>query len=316
MEQFTNPDTQQPLLGITLAEGETRIVALKKFALGNPPAVVVLSKKPDVAICHQVSHLLDPTKQKYDHWSNIGAFTDELVPVERNGLYFFQIAGQKAGTTELNAPFMRGGTTPYAAPLTVTITATTNQPITLAPVPFTTLWTNHPRNPLYPGQNGLPLEHPCKESGDSLVGQCMVRFCTMLERSGASFTGLTGETCRQRGADHAHHFINPYDFAKWKRSNAHFVWQAKSPLQPEPMPGIAAFWFLAQKQGVIVFRNYFPTTHEKGKKGKEGKGKDMVGGHIDLWNRVRMGNTFSDQNPYQGEAAFMRAERIEFWPVN
>jgi len=313
MEQFLDATTHKPLATITLAEGETRIVAVKKFALGKPPSVVVLTRKPSVAICHQVSHLLDPTKLKYDtdraaKWSSIGSFGDELVTVERNGLYFFQIAGQTAGTTELSAAFTKSGQGDYAATLPVTVTPTKNTPIMIAPASFNTIWANHPMNHGYPGQNGESLNKPCDQA-KWLVGQCMVRFCTALNRSGATLTGLHGNRCGIAGKGHAHHFVNPYDFSTWQHTKPHFVWEAK-PLQPEPMPGIAAFWYMMQKQGVVVFWNYFPTVHD------HGKGKDMFGGHIDFWNKVRMGNTYNHQNPYDGESAFMRARKIEFWLMN
>jgi hypothetical protein len=134
----------------------------------------------------------------------------------------------------------------------------------------------------------------------------MVRFCTTLDKSGVIVSGLQGNKCGLPGREHQHHFVNPYDFEKWKGLKNGYIWEAKPPLQPELMPGIAAFYFTIGKRGVILFENYFPTNPKKG---------DMFGGHIDLWNRDRMGNTFSTPNPTTGLAAFARSRKIVFWPL-
>jgi hypothetical protein len=313
MEQFIDPVTRRPVTQLVLAAGQTKVVAVKKFAMGTPPSVLVLCKDPRTAFCHQVSRLADPTKLKYIDWK-ISDFTNEMKPLERDGLFFFQICGYAPGSTELTAPFSNptSGSAPYASSLTVEVTPSLARPLTLAPVPFDTLWRNHPYNPL----SGMWQSCSAKWLG----GQCMIRFCTVLKRSGGSFAGLTGHRCGV-GKDHGHHFIDPYDFSKWKRGTPHFIWEANR-FQPEPMPGIAAMLFMAQKKGVVVFWNYFP-----GKKG----GKDMAGGHIDLWNEVRMGNTLpgafmvtpddeitpqEDLNHMNAQSAFLRARKIEFWPVN
>jgi len=41
----------------------------------------------------------------------------------------------------------------------------------------------------------------------------------------------------------------------------------------------------------------------------------MWGGHIDLWNKDRMGNTYTDVDPRLGESAFLRSRKISFWPL-
>jgi hypothetical protein len=106
----------------------------------------------------------------------------------------------------------------------------------------------------------------------------MVRFCTALERSGGSFSGLhSGSKCQIKGDEHRHHFLNPYDFEFWKKSTgSHYVWEAKPPFQ-------------------------------------------AFGGHIDLWNQIRMGNNFTDlptENFTDGEGAFFRSRKIVFWPMD
>ena len=161
--------------------------------------------------------------------------------------------------------------------------------------------------------NGTFIEdpdHPCHES-KWLVGQCMVRFCTMLEKSGVSVRGLFGPKCGLPGKEHAFHFINPYDFEKWQGLKQAYSWEAKPPFQAEPMPGIAAYYFTRGRRGVILFWNFFPTNKKK---------TDMSGGHIDLWNRDRMGNTFNFLNkentdPTTSLGAFARARKVVFWPL-
>ena len=136
--------------------------------------------------------------------------------------------------------------------------------------------------------------------------QCFVRLCEALHKSGVSFKGCFGSSCQIKGADHAHHFSNPYDFPNWPWPKGKaYVWEAKPPFAPEPMPGLAAFEFVQQRQGIILFTHYFDVKGET----------SMWGGHIDLWNRRRMGNFYSDPNPEQSEAAFLRSRKISFWPL-
>jgi len=71
------------------------------------------------------------------------------------------------------------------------------------------------------------------------------------------------------------------------------------------MPGLAAFEFVQQRQGIILFTHYFDV------KGQT----SMWGGHIDLWNRRNMGNNYNDPNPERGEGAFLRSRKISFWPL-
>ena len=109
-----------------------------------------------------------------------------------------------------------------------------------------------------------------------------------------------------KAADHGHHFSNPYEFPGWGPAKGKaYTWEAKPIYAPEPMPGLAAYNFVKDRQGIILFWNYFDV------KGRS----SMWGGHIDLWNKGRMGNTYSYLHPREGEAAFLRAKKIMFWPL-
>jgi hypothetical protein len=69
------------------------------------------------------------------------------------------------------------------------------------------------------------------------------------------------------------------------------------------MPGLAAFTFMLNRKGVVLFWNYFM--------------KNMFGGHIDLWNQIRIGNNFTDlptENFTDGEGAFLDLARLYFGP--
>jgi len=311
MESFVDIHGQ-PVSRIDLAVGETKIVGLKKYDLTPFVEVGVLVRNSTIAFSHQCVHLGDPTKKKYIDVYDMAEVAQGNVPIEVSGNFFFQLCGRAAGHTEIDAfywisPKKMG--TPYAPSLTITVTD--EKPKLLIPPPaagkavgnFETMWRNHPRNPA----NGQ-VEYPCNEGGPPLNHmQCFVRLCEALHKSDVSFKGCFGSSCQIKGADHAHHFSNPYDFPNWSwaRGNA-YVWEAKRPFAPEPMPGLAAFEFVQQQQGIILFTHYFDV------KGQT----SMWGGHIDLWNRGRMGNTYSDPKPEQGEAAFLRSEKISFWPLN
>ena len=234
-----------------------------------------------------------------------------MVPVEYHHLFFFQIIGRAAGRTELTAVAAKTKA-PVADPVPITVTADKRR-LSFTPEPgfspptFDLLWKNHPL------LGNVPDQFPCKirdRDGFRLPNghnQCMVRLCTALERSGVSFSGLrSASMCHLKGDEHRHHFLNPYDFEFWKKSaGSHYVWEAKPPFQPEPMPGLAAFTFMLNRKGVVLFWNYFM--------------KNMFGGHIDLWNQIRMGNNAKDypgNNFTDGEGAFFRARKIVFWPMD
>jgi hypothetical protein len=312
MEKFFDVRNNQPVEQIEVAQGETKILGIRKF---NLKEVAVRTGDFKIAFVDMVIHLKDQTKKTYNDHYNIHEVAADTMPVESNNAFYFQVCGNGNGTTELTARFTNNrNADSYASPVSIKVKEN-KKLLTLSPTkPFDVLWANHPLNPanskLY--RVSLPngafkedAEHPCHESS-WLVGQCMVRFCTMLEKSGVGIHGLFGNKCGRPGKDHNYHFVNPYDFEKWQGLKQAYSWEAKPPFQPEPMPGIAAYYFTRERRGVILFWNYFSTTKTKA---------DMFGGHIDLWNRDRMGNTYSYNDPTAGLAAFTRARKIVFWPL-
>ena len=284
METFVDV-TRRPVSQIDIAVGETKILGLKKFNLGIPPSVVVFIQNPEIAFCFQVVHLKDTSKKSYNDLFAISRFSDQFVPVERGDLFFFQICGKAAGQIELIANHHATGPpyAPYAQPVSITVKPNLKRLYLPAAknnsVPdFNTLWQNHPLNPIH------RVDYPCNQGGPPLGHmQCMVRLCVALEKSGVSFAGIFGTSCKLKGANHARHFSHPYEFETWPWAKGRcYVWKT-SPDSPEPMPGLAAFWFVRQKQGIILFKHYFDVPGQKTK---------MFGGHIDLWNKVTMGNTY------------------------
>ena len=296
--------------------GQTKIVALKKYNLGPPPEVIVSIANPETAFCFQVSKLKDPTKKRYDdkHMSDLN---DQLLPVEVKGYYLFQICGKKPGSVELTANQRGPGSTftPYATPLKISVTE--DKKLLNVGTSFANLWRNHPLH----SSNGN-LHYPCQGDGKSKNApghiaplfnmQCMVRLCWALEKSGVNLSGMSSFTsCRlahgKHGLkDHTNHFSNPYDFPSWNPAKGqHYTWSA-SANAPEPMPGLAAFWFCMNRTGIILFDHYFTV------KGREA----MFGGHIDLWNKNTMGNTINSSNVYEGLSAFLRGKNISFWPID
>jgi hypothetical protein len=299
METFFDPKTKKPVEQIEVAQGATRILGLKKFHSND---VAVRTQEFKVAFCDKVIRLKDKTKLSYDKRTDQHEVAADSEPVESNDSLYFQICGNGSGTTELTARFTNTpGSVSYSRPVTVTVTPNEKRLRLFPSVRFETLWANHPLNhantALYHDPN-----HPCASKG--LVGQCMIRFCVGLDRSGVSFHGFPGKKCYLKGQEHKHHFIDPNDFERWKGVKDAYVWETKPPFQLEPMPGIAAYYYTMSRRGVILFENYFPAGPKK---------KDMAGGHIDLWNRDQMGNTFGYAN--EGLAAFVRSRKIVFWPL-
>jgi hypothetical protein len=301
----------RPVHRVDLAVGETRIVGLKKFSLQPMDEVGVMTRNSDIAFSRQCVHLGDVTKKKFNDVRDMAKVEAENVPIESHGRFFFQICGKSAGHTELDAFYWvsnarKMGDT-YAPSLPISVK--TNSKLLVMPAApgrsvgtFQTMWNNHPLSPT----NGA-VEFPCNNGGPPLNNmQCFVRLCEALHLSGVSFKGCSGSSCHLHGADHAHHFSNPYDFPTWHwaRGKA-YVWEANPPFSSEPMPGYAAFKFVEGRQGIILFTHYFSI------KGQT----SMWGGHIDLWNKDRMGNTFHDRDPRQGESAFLRSQKISFWPL-
>lgn len=302
MEAFFDVKTNKPVDQIDMAQGETRILGLPQFNLNT---VTVRAKDSKIVFVQNVIQLNQPKIAYNNRYDLQEVVSDSTLVVSKNSLYF-QLAGNQSGTTELIAYFINNAGVAYARPVSVNVKEN-KKLLNLSPsVPFDTLWNNHP---LKPGLNRDPK--PCHKSGDSLVGQCMIRFCTALERSGISVKRLQqlgADRCsfHREGGEHSYHFINPYDFeTKWPGLKQAYSWEANRPFQPEPMPGLAAYSFMLNRRGIVLFWKYFPTT----KKG------DMWGGHIDLWNRDKMGNTYDYAHPTLGLSAFARAHKITFWPL-
>jgi hypothetical protein len=301
----------RPVHRVDLAVGETRIVGLKKFNLQPMVEVGVIARNSDIAFSQQCVHLGDVTKKKYIDVYDMDKVAADNVPIESHGRFFFQICGKSAGDTELDAFYWvsnagKMGAT-YAPSLPISVKA--NSKLLVMPAApgrsvgnFQTMWNNHPLSPT----NGA-VHYPCNNGGAPLHNmQCFVRLCEALHLSGVSFKGCWGSSCQLHGADHAHHFSNPYDFPTWSWANGKaYVWEAKPPFSPEPMPGLAAFKFVEGRQGIILFTHYFSV------KGQT----SMWGGHIDLWNKDRMGNTYTDTEPRHGESAFLRSRKVSFWPL-
>lgn len=294
---------------VEIKVGQTRVFALKKYPLGPPPDVIVSTSNPDTAFCFQCVSLKDPTKKAYID-KPMSALNNEMVPIVVGDSYFFQICGKTAGTVELTAS-QRGAQPPYANPVRITVVA--NARTLPLGTSFDTLWRNHPLQTSngdihFPCEGDQPKKSPPGENPPLFKMQCMVRLCWSLERSKVDLSGMRGFTaCRCKGPEHRFHFSNPYEFPQWSLAAGQgYDWVASPPLAPEPMPGLAAFWFVRNRTGIILFDHYFDV------KGRE----PMFGGHIDLWNKETMGNTIHAGNVYEGLSAFLRSRKISFWPID
>ena len=193
MEKFFDASNNQPVDQIEVAQGETKVLGLRKFNLND---VAVRTNDGNIAVANQVIHLNDKTKKAYNNHYNIHEVAADTTPMELNNSFYFQICGNGGGTTELIALFRNKPNGDFYA-RSVSVKIKPNKKlITFSPTkPFDDLWANHPLNPpnskLYKvrqpdGTFEEDPEHPCHES-KWLVGQCMVRFCTMLEKSGEKF---------------------------------------------------------------------------------------------------------------------------------
>jgi hypothetical protein len=329
MESFLNVVGNHAVTNISLAQGQTAVVRLKKFDVGQPvannpglflrPQVVVACRDPSVAFCFQVSKLAQP-KKAYDNKYNVNQIDTTIM--ESNGFYYFQICGKTVGATELSAVYANQQQTgAYASSISIVVTEKRKRLFLTPDVAFSRLWDRHPLfDPAYmapaytpPAYKGpvktIPVprwdesrNHPCPLKG---FEQCMVRLCTALTSAGAGLAGLSGWRCPMRDdPKHKFHFVQPYDFPIWK-ATSFYLWETNK-YQPEPMPGLAAWPFMLRRHGIVLFRNYFTNDGA------------LTGGHIDLWNVDRMGNNSSAANPSGGEglAAFFRSEKIYFWPMD
>jgi hypothetical protein len=296
-----------PLSQIKIAQGETKVVALRTPGPADSfdPADVTVAN-PWVAYSWVVRRLRHAKKtyedDKYTFQMIMGqALTD---PVEHNRFLFFQVVGLSEGMTQLSS----GPFSSYARPLPVMVVKREKKEV-LTPntVRFNTLWQNHP----------LRRPQTYADSCDIAVGghaeNCMVRFSIALKQSGINLSGLKGRTCQEfvlrkdRDPSHDHHFIDPYDFETWRGTRNAYVFQALPPVQPEPMPGLAAYAFVKNRTGIVLFKHYWATDKKRH--------PDLPdGGHIDLWTGSEMGNGLGG---YEGRADsyFLRANRIVFWPI-
>ena len=303
-----------PVTNITLKVGETKILGLRKFNVGPPPDVVVQTSNTEVAFVFQCGHLKDRTKERYTD-KTVSDMINETAPVELHGFFFFQITGKKQGAARLDATQRGGGA--YAASVMVIVEP--NPKALSLGAAFATLWNNHPLQTA----NGK-IHYPCvgNDRNKDFAGhnpplfnmQCMVRLCWALDKSGVDLSGMRGFTScftadphLRKKREHRHHFSDPNDFSHWSKAiGKSYDFNARPPFAPEPMPGLAAFWFVQGRTGIIRFDHYFTP------KGREA----MTGGHIDLWNRNTMGNTIQSPNAYEGMSAFLRSKRIRFWPID
>lgn len=306
MKNFVNPSSNRPITDIRIKVGETQVVGLKLPHISYDPYLAMLPygddvlrnidvfcEDDDVAFSRQVLKLAKPKSAYEDHYDMSEIDTEY---VERGGTYYFQICGRKGGATKLKVAM--ANSPDYAPAVSVVVTDNPKKLVLHPPIPFPKLWEKHPlRDDTVPHDK---RSHPCPLPID---GQCMVRLCKALGDAGVSFTGFVASKCWGSGSSHSLHFTNPYDFIAWKNSGF-YSWTARPPLQAEPMPGLAAWPFIASQTGIVLFMHYF--------------GSAMWGGHIDLWDGERMGNNVRAINPETGEGlgAFLRARTVYFWPID
>jgi hypothetical protein len=237
MEAFFDPGTKKPVQQIDVPEGGTKILGLKKFTLGD---VAVRTGDYKIGLVDMVIRLKDATKKSYDNNYNQHAVAADTNPVIVNDTLFFQVLGNNAGSTELSARFTKTpGSPAYAPPVTINVTPNKKRLVLFPNMPFTTLWANHPFNPpnrhLYKGDPN----HPCATS-TWMLGQCMIRFCTALEKGSVNLDGLsrvTNQKCNLPGKEHKYHYFNPYDFERWKGLKDAYVFEASSPCSSNPCQG-------------------------------------------------------------------------------
>lgn len=296
MESFTDVDTRRPVDSISLAEGETKVVRLKKPPPGGN-GVSAYCRDNAVAAGDTVQQLQDAGKHSLNAPPNTDGYYSYRIPVGEvtdGGDTLVQVTGVSAGTTELLARQNTLTYTAYAKPVAVTVKANPKR-LSLG-VLFDKLWASHPFNA------GNPHDHDDTRCNFN----CMMRFCDTLKRAGVSLDGLKGYKCgRGTEAGHTHHFNNPYDFEQWKPLSQAYVWKAAKPFQAEPMPGVAALRFMRNRwKGVVVLYNYYDLNAAK---------KDMYGGHIDLFDGTRICNDIPSGERHDG--GFYRSAKIAFWPM-
>jgi hypothetical protein len=148
MESFLDVLGNQAVSNISLAQGQTAVVRLKKFDVGQPvadhpglflrPQVVVACKDPSVAFCFQVSKLAQSKKVNNDV-RNVNKI--DLTIVESGGFYYFQICGKKVGMTELIAVYLNQQQTgAYASSVSIVVTENKKRLFFNPDVAFSRLW--------------------------------------------------------------------------------------------------------------------------------------------------------------------------------
>ena len=153
---------------------------------------------------------------------------------------------------------------------------------------FNKLWENHPT------VESFFDDFPCK-TGDKIMfeNQCAIRLGVALYKAGFETKSFKGAKC-WHGHTHAH-ILRAEELANWL--NGPF-----SPfLAMETFEGVSGFERIAQKKGVIFFKDYY--------------GNNEQGDHIDLWNGSRLTRYSS-----WFEFAFLDGRHyskatIWFWPV-
>ena len=154
------------------------------------------------------------------------------------------------------------------------------------PVPFQTLWRNHPRN------QSPRQEAPCRDASGSRAfeNQCAIRMSVCLTRSGVKLPAFRGARCWHGHGDR--HILRAEQMATWLRDSRIFG----DPHVARAGSGVAlAASSYASRTGIIFFRNFW--------------GPGNQGDHIDLWRFSRMsGNEFR-------ASYFQQSQEIWFWRV-
>lgn len=247
MELFFDPLSKAPITQIVLLEGQTTVVGIKKAKLGPPDGVIITHRNMRIAVCIQVVKLRS-SKHALDGNYDLENVVRDTMPVETADTIFFQISGMSAGTTALDATFsQKSSTEPYAMSIPITVIA--NKKSLNLGASFGALWDAHPYNNPPPFLNQTRFKFQLCDTDPEQAHSCMIRFCTTLKRAGVGLHGFPPTNrCRKSGPEHSHHFFWPYDFEKWHGATDAYVWEAK-PFQPEPMPGLAAYWFVSGSKG-------------------------------------------------------------------
>jgi hypothetical protein len=261
-----------------------------------------------IANCAPVVHLAHSIAQ-YDNDYDMRSVLLGNKNIMDGDIIFYQICALSQGQATLEAKLDPSGNS-LTTPITLIVSLKPKK-LSFGPdISFAHIWNMHPHHypdPIY-DQPGFEYQ-VCKAQ---LEHGCMIRFCTALKRAGVSLQGLRGNKCGQSGHEHEHHFTNPYDFIDWRGTKDAFVWEAKSRYQGPPQPGIAAYKFVAGKQGVVVFWHFYPLKTFS----KAHPDRDLLGGHIDLWNKDHMGNDIGYKKfGLNLDSCFLRSSKIFFWPM-